>query len=164
MSEQIVFYNKTLNRKINLEELIGEIKNYVNEKPDAEYQITIGTDSPGTTKPVFTTAVTVLRIGNGGRYFWTKSKEFNCPTLRERIYKETMQSITLTQEMKSRLKKEFGENFFWPDKLNIHIDVGKKGPTKDLVDGIVGMVKGYGFEAIIKPYAFCASVVADRHT
>jgi len=26
------------------------------------------------------------------------------------------------------------------------------------------MVKGYGFEAVIKPNSFGASVVADRHT
>ena len=75
-----------------------------------------------------------------------------------------MQSITFTQELKSRLKDKLGEEFFWDDKISVHIDVGEKGPTKDLIEGVVGMVKGYGLEAIIKPYSFGAFVVADRHT
>jgi hypothetical protein len=122
------------------------------------------------------TAITILRVGNGGRYFWTRTEKIYCPGLQDRIYKETMQSITFTQELRSRLKDNLGEEFFWParnatqsvaggdNQISVHIDVGRKGPTKDLIDGVVGMVKGYGFEAVIKPDSFCAFVVADRHT
>ena len=134
-----------------------------------EYKITVGTDSNASHWAQFVTAVTVLRVGNGGRYFWTRSEKIFCPSLASRIYKEAMQSITFTQELKSRLKEKLGEEFFWParggdNQISVHIDVGQKGPTKDLVDGVVGMVKGYGFEAVIKPYSFGAFVVADRHT
>ncbi|HDH03915.1 MAG TPA: hypothetical protein ENH22_00115, partial [Candidatus Campbellbacteria bacterium] len=32
------------------------------------------------------------------------------------------------------------------------------------IDTVVGMVRGYGFEAVIKPDAFSAFCLADRHT
>lgn len=163
------FYNSTIKKHINFDELIKEISNYINEQPKANYKITVGTDSPGVQNTFFVTAVTVLRVGNGGRYFWTKTGQIFCHTLQERIYKEAMQSITLTQELKGRLKDKLGEDLFWPtineeNPINIHIDVGRNGRTKDLIDSVVGMVRGYGFEAIIKPDAYCAYVVADKHT
>ena len=164
MSDDILFYNETLKRHIGLDELISEIIKYIEKEPKAEYKITVGTDSNASHWAQFVTAVSILRVGNGGRYFWTKSEKIFCPTLRDRIYKETMQSITFTQELKSRLKEKIGEEFFWDNKISVHIDVGQKGPTKDLIEGVVGMVKGYGFEAVIKPDSFCAFVVADRHT
>jgi len=137
---------------------------YINKDPSADYKITVGSDSPGILNPFFVTAITILKIGNGGIYFWTKTGKILCHNLQDRIYKEVMQSITLTQELKSRLRDELGEHFFWDDKITVHIDVGRNGSTKDLVDGVVGMVKGYGLEAVIKPEAFCACVVADKHT
>ncbi len=164
MSNDILFYNETLKRHIDFNEMIDELVKYVQENNKAEYKITIGTDSNASHWAQFVTAVTVLRVGHGGRYFWTRSEKIFCPNLVSRIYKETMQSITFTQELKSRLKEKLGEEFFWDNQISVHIDVGRKGPTKDLVEGVVGMVKGYGFEAVIKPYSFCAFVVADRHT
>ncbi len=164
MSNDILFYNETLKRHLGFDELIAEIKKYIAEHPEAEYKITVGTDSNASHYAQFVTAITILRVGNGGRYFWAKSEKIFCPNLAARIYKETLQSITLTQELKSRLKDKIGEEFFWDGKINVHIDVGYKGPTKDLVEGVVGMVRGYGFEAVVKPYSFCAFVVADRHT
>ena len=86
----------------------------------------------------------------------------HCNTLRERIYQETIHSITLAQELRGRLKEKLGDEFFWDDQ--IHIDVGRVGPTREFIDVVVGMVRGYGFDAVIKPDSFGASIVADRHT
>lgn len=164
MSKNILFYNETLKRYLSLDELIDELKNYIKKEPRAEYKITVGTDSDASQYTQFVTAVAILRVGNGGRYFWTKSEKVFCPGLQDRIYKETMQSITFTQELKSRLKDKFGEDFFWDNKISVHLDVGRQGPTKDLIESVVGIVKGYGLEAVIKPYSFGAFVIADRHT
>ncbi len=164
MNEKILFYNETLKRHLGFDEVIDELIRYIREEPKADYKITIGTDSNASNYAQFVTAVTVLRVGNGGRYFWTRSEKIFCPNLHDRIYKETMQSITFTQELKSRLKDKIGEDFFWDDKISVHIDVGQNGPTKELIESVVGMVKGYGFEAVIKPYSFGAFVVAGRHT
>lgn len=164
MSDKIQFYNETLKRHIKFEEVVGELIKYVNNEPASHYKITVGTDSAGTSETHFVTAIAILRIGNGGRYFWTKSEKIFCPTLQDRIYKETMHSITVVQELKSQLKDRIGEEFFWDNKITVHLDVGKNGPTKDLIEAVVGMVKGFGFDAVIKPYSFGAFVLADRHT
>jgi hypothetical protein len=164
MSDKIQFYNETLKKYIKFEEVVDELIKYVNDKPASHYKITVGTDSTGTNETHFVTAVAILRIGNGGRYFWTKSEKTFCPTLQDRIYKETMHSITIVQELKSRLKDRLGEEFFWDNKITVHLDVGKNGPTKDLIEAVVGMVRGFGFDAVIKPDSFGAFVLADRHT
>ena len=164
MSDKIQFYNETLKRHLGFDEVIKELLKYVNKEPNACYRITVGTDSAGTNDTQFVTAIAILRVGNGGRYFWTKSEKIFCPTLQDRIYKETMHSITFVQELKSRLKDRLGEEFFWDNKITVHLDVGKNGPTKDLIETVVGMVKGFGLEAVIKPDSFGAFVLADRHT
>lgn len=164
MSDKIQFYNETLKRHIKFEEVVGELIKYVNNEPASHYKITVGTDSEGTNETHFVTAIAILRIGNGGRYFWTKSEKTFCPTLQDRIYKETMHSITVVQELKSQLKDRIGEEFFWDNKITVHLDVGKNGPTKDLIEAVVGMVRGFGFDAVIKPDSFGAFVLADRHT
>lgn len=156
------FHN--LSDTLSFEELIEELVKYIGIKPEAKYQIVVGSDSASSTEVRLVTAVAVHRIGNGGRYFWTRSEIFQCPTLRDRIYKETMQSIAFMQELRGRLKDRLGEEFFWDNKITVHLDVGLVGPTRELVDAVVGMVKGYGFDVAIKPDSFGAFVLADRHT
>ena len=155
------FFN-VLGSTFSLAEIVEEIFAFVKQKPESKYNIIIGTDSSARSEVNFVTAITIWRIGNGGTYFWTKSEKIFCHDLRERIYKETMQSITLAQELRGRLKEKLGDEFFWDDQ--IHIDVGHNGPTREFIDTVVGMVKGHGFDAVIKPYSFGASIVADRHT
>ena len=157
-----LFHN--LKHSFSFAELIDAIVFYIDENPHNRYEIVVGTDSRAAEKVCFVTAVGVWRVGHGGRYFWTKSPESACPILRDRIYKEVMQSIMLMQELKSALKERLGEEFFWDNKITVHIDVGQNGPTREFIDGVVGMVRGFGFEAAIKPYSFGASVLADRHT
>lgn len=48
--------------------------------------------------------------------------------------------------------------------LEIHVDVGKVGETREIITEVVGMVRGSGFEVKTKPESFGASKVADRHT
>ena len=148
--------------ELSLEEVVRAIYDFVNLKPQRKYKIIVGTDSAARSEVQFITAVTIWRVGNGGIHFWTRSEKTRCNTLRERIYQETIHSITLAQELRGRLKEKLGDEFFWDDQ--IHIDVGENGPTREFIDGVVGMVKGYGFHAVIKPNAFGASAVADRHT
>ena len=141
-----------------------EIVNYIKKDKSSAYKIFVGTDSAAKKHTQFITAITALKVGNGGRYFWTKSELTFCPTLQDRIYKETMKSITMAQELRSLLREFIGDDFFWDEKVIVHIDVGYNGPTRSLIDAVVGMVKGYGLEAAIKPEAFCSFVVADRHS
>lgn len=158
---QAHFFN-IVGHSFNLDEIIDEIKHFVKKAPSRKYKIIIGTDSSPRETVKFATAVTIWRVGNGGIHFWTSSEEKGYKNLRDRISQETMRSIILAQELRGRLKESLGDEFFWDDQ--IHIDVGENGPTRDLIDAMVGMVKGYGFDAVIKPYSFGASIVADKYT
>ena len=147
---------------LTLDEVITEVIEFVKAEPARWYHIIIGSDSASSSPVELVTAITVWRVGNGAIHFWTKSEPRVYSTLRDRIYAETMNSITLAQEARSRLRDRLGDEAFWDNQ--VHIDVGENGPTRELIDTVVGMVKGYGFEAVIKPNAFGASTVADKHT
>ena len=149
---------------LTLERVFAEISAYVRIDPQRSYEIIIGSDSAARSPVPLVTAVTVRRVGNGAVHFWVTSEKKIFHTLRDRIYEEAMQSITLAQEIRSGLRERFGEDVLWDDRIQVHIDVGENGPTRDLIDQVVGMVKGFGFQAVIKPAAFGASQVADRHT
>jgi len=159
--EGAIFFN-IVGAGMTLKEVVGAVHEFVSSKPKRKYKIIVGTDSSARSETNFVTAITVWRVGNGGVHFWTRSPQTKCHDLRDRIYRETIHSITLAQELRGCLKETLGDEFFWDDQ--IHIDVGENGPTREFIDTVVGMVKGYGFEAVIKPNSFGASVVADRHT
>jgi len=152
---------------LSLEESVIRIRDFIVKK-EGRYEIVIGSDSEAALRGYadFVSSIVVRRVGNGAIYFWTRSRE-RFYNMRDRIQKETMRSILLAQECKSLLKETAGEEILWDRRVTftcIHLDVGEIGPTKDLVDTVRGMVKGYGFEPVIKPYSYGAFVVADRHT
>lgn len=162
LTEHIIFHGQTLGQMI-FSEMIEEVVKFIKKEPSRFYKIIIGTDSEASSPVSLVTAVTIWRVGNGAIHFWTKSEEKKFATLRDRIWQEAINSITLAQEVRSRLQVVLGDEFFW-DGNEVHVDVGENGPTKELIDGVVGMIRGYNFQPVIKPYAFGASVVADRHT
>ncbi|QQG44919.1 MAG: ribonuclease H-like YkuK family protein [Candidatus Sungiibacteriota bacterium] len=161
-NQEITFYSQTLGR-LNFEDMIREVVKFVKSQPQRFYKIIIGTDSEASSPVSLVTAVTIWRVGNGAIHFWTKSEERKFVTLRDRIWQEAISSITMAQEVRGRLKEVLGDEFFW-DGNEVHVDIGENGPTKELIDSVVGMIKGYNFEPVIKPYAFGASTVADKHT
>lgn len=157
-----IFYSMTLGA-IPADRMIREIVLFVQRDPSRHYKIIVGSDSEASSEAAIATAITVWRVGNGAIHFWTKSPARKFGAMRDRIFGEAIASITLAQELRSRLPDALGETFFW-DSNEIHVDIGQNGPTKDIIDGVVGMIKGYDFIPVIKPFAFGASVVADRHT
>ena len=55
-----------------------------------------------------------------------------------------------------------------PDaKLELHLDISPQETnegTSHLANMLVGYVKGSGYECKIKPYAFAAASIADKHS
>ncbi len=162
VKEDIVFSSETQGA-LSLERVIEETLAFVRREPARFYKIIIGTDSQATDEASLVTALTIWRVGNGAIHFWTCSEIKKFGSMRDRIWAEAIHSITLAQEMRGRLQAALGDEFFW-DGNEIHVDIGANGPTKDLIDSVTGMIKGYNFIPVIKPYSFGASIVADRHT
>ncbi len=156
--------------QLSPDEVLQMIKDFLEENPKSEYSLVIGTDSHEITgsnlksrKINLVTAVVVHRRGFGGKYFWNRKSVENIHSLREKIYAETMTSLNFASTFVPLLKKRL--NGQSPNyNLEIHIDVGEHGDTREMIKEVVGMVTGSGFVAKTKPYAYGASYVADKHT
>lgn len=140
--------------------MFDDIIAYIKEAPDASYKLIIGTDSHTREEICIVTAIIIHRIGKGARYYYCRNRERKMPSLRQRIFHETAQSLSIA----SRLAEKLAHNGHHQLNVEIHLDVGQNGQTRDLIKEIVGMVVGSGFDAKIKPYSFGASKVADKHS
>ena len=78
--------------------------------------------------------------------------------MRERIWFEA----TLSTDLAQGLIKEFKKRGNGYHNVQIHVDIGERGPTKDLIKEICGFVRGVGFTVCIKPSSYAASAVADK--
>ncbi len=150
---------------LSLPELVGEVSAFVGKEPSKFYSLVIGTDSQakrinGKAEIDFVTAIIVHRKGRGARYFWKKEKHIRVPVLREKIYTETLMSLQTAQELVPLLRSAISPAKY---DLEIHIDVGPLGPTREMIREVVGMVNGNGFVAKTKPDSWGASSVADKH-
>lgn len=153
-------FNSATYGELTLLGMMSRIFAYVKEDPDYSYRVIIGTDSQSNHKASdFVTAVIVHRVGAGGIYFWQR-KVLETYSLRDRIYKEALLSLDAAQKITNELTlKDMLES----SSLEIHVDVGKNGETRELIAEVVGMIRGNGFSVKIKPEAYGAAIVADRH-
>jgi len=167
MKNKSFFFTSPTKGKVSVSEMIKEVADFIGKEPLSFYQLVIGTDSQvhrinGHSEINFVTAVVVHRQGHGGRYFWRKEKVLTKnPVLRERIYTETVMSLEVAQRIVPDLRKAVSPAKY---DLEIHIDVGALGPTREMIKEVVGMVSGNGFVAKTKPESWGASSVADKHT
>ncbi|MGM0651419.1 MAG: ribonuclease H-like YkuK family protein [Bacillota bacterium] len=148
--------------QVSFEEMFEDLGKYTNEYPDESYKLIIGTDSHSILNEfvIFVTAVVVHRIGKGGRFYYHKQKKPYMDSLRQRIYYETFLSL----DVATRLTEQLAENDDCKLNVEIHLDVGEKGETREIIKEVVGMVIGSGYQAFIKPDSFGATTVADRFT
>lgn len=146
--------------KCSLKEMIHQMKSYIAEDANAQYKVIIGTDSQTNhQETLFVTAVIIQRIGKGALFFTTRRRHRSMKDLRYRIYTETEYSLSCVE----MLKEEFSE-IMEEVPLEIHLDVGREGETRKLIQEVVGWVTAIGYTAKIKPEAYAASAVADRYT
>lgn len=122
----------------------------------------IGSDSFVTKqKCVFASTVCLHGADNthGGKYFF-KKESFNAKrfgNLRQRILQEVQCSIDLALQMQEQ----------GIVRLELHIDISPSEnftQTSPMADSLMGYVRGVGFDCKIKPYAWAAASVADKHS
>lgn len=165
-SEKNPLFNSPTKGVLTVDGMIGEIVEFFKEDPTVFYTLVIGTDSHikkenGVKEVDFVTAVVIHRKGKGARYFWYKVKDQKIYALREKIYTETYLSLDMANRLVPLLKEVL--TGLAPYDLEIHIDVGVVGPTREMIKEVVGMVNGNGYTAKTKPQSYGASVVADKH-
>lgn len=146
---------------VKFDEMMEDIIAYLHEQPDADYRIIIGSDSLYDEESTcFVSAVIVHRIGKGARYFYRRETQWVSSNLRQRIYLEASKSLAVASKVMGYLAHTEYSDL----NIEIHLDIGKYGETKDLIREVVGMIVGSGFDARIKPDSFAASKVADKYT
>jgi len=175
LTNQHVFDDNTIfknmrNESITFKEVYNEIIKFISADTESSYKISIGTDSQSSSHTVFVSCIHVHRVGKGAIGFLHK---FEIPrkmkNLREKIYLETCATLQLAylfddEKINNILKIVKSKANSKGITFEFHIDVGTKGPTKALINEMVGMVKGLNFVPKIKPESYCASCFADRYT
>lgn len=153
--------------KLSQDKLINRIAEFMEYKPDWAYRLIIGSDSHlrgknGDSHLRLVTAIIIHRVGLGGQYFWQTNLLPATNTIRDKIYAETMESLNIAQDFLPKLNKRLNGHGHY--QLEIHIDVGRAGETREMIKEVVGIVTGNGYTAITKPDSYGASKVADKHT
>jgi len=155
------FYSPT-HGVLTLMSLRKQALEFIAKSPEYKYRLVIGTDSqPKNGHGVdFVTAIVIHRVGFGGVYFWKRIVDPKKYVLRSRIYQEANLSLSCAQEVLELLKNDGITKY----DVEIHVDIGSIGETKEMINEVVGMVRSCGFNCLTKPYSYGASKVADRHT
>lgn len=146
--------------RLSFDDVFDDMVAYIGEAPDERYRVIIGTDSQYGEETCFVTAVIVHREGKGARYYYARERERTERSLRQRIFYETARSLSVA----SRIAEKLAQNGYADMNVEIHLDVGENGQTRELIREVVGMVVGSGFDARIKPDSYGAMTVADKYT
>ena len=148
--------------EMDFQAVFRDLVEFTSKYPEDKYKLIIGTDSHSFLNDhvIFVTAIIVHRVGKGGRFYFHKQKTRYMESLRQRIYYETFLSL----EVATRLTEKLAENGYSDMNIEIHLDVGEKGETREIIKEVVGMVIGSGYDARIKPDSYGATTVADRFT
>lgn len=146
---------------LDYEQVIDKIALFIKDDSNFKYKVIVGTDSERRNKEGdFVTAIVVHRVGKGGIYFWRRQVLPNMVAVADRIAKETQLSI----ELAWKIRDTFQHNGLSGYEPEVHLDVGEGGVTRDMIRWVTGMVLGSGLQYKIKPEAFGATKVADKHT
>ena len=141
----------------------AEMMDIIEEHHLADGNVYIGSDTqPHNGGCIMSSAIVLHGAYNqrGGKYFITRevmsSREMT--VLAIRILAEAERTIRIAQDIA----------MLFPDiKMELHVDISntdKETPTSNLASMIVGYVTGIGFDCKIKPDAFAAASVADKHS
>jgi len=160
--KQVETFHSPTHGKLTLPEAIQKIADFAHAEPDYRYRIIIGTDSQtrARKRTEFVTALIVHRIGGGGIYFWKRRRKEKPYSLKEKIYEEAIASLEFANQFLYLLKEKPELLQF---DLEIHVDIGERGKTREIISEVVAMIQGNGYQVRTKPDAYGASKVADRH-
>lgn len=148
--------------ELELTQVREKILQFLSKDPDKTYKLVVGSDSqPHNGSGVdFVTAIVIHRVGTGGIYFWKRTVNKKTYVLRQRMYEEATMSLEMAETVLALLYRDGITKY----DVEIHVDIGKFGDTHDMINEIVGMIRGSGYTVKIKPESYAASKVADRYT
>ncbi|MRX73789.1 hypothetical protein GJU40_16730 [Bacillus lacus] len=171
MEYRKIFYNVS-EKDMSFEDVIDRLKTFITADPRSEYVLSVGTDSHVHAKDTkFITAIHLHRKGKGAWGCLQNTfinRQIN--SIHEKISIETSLSQEVAYHFTSDYLVELSELLIpFSDEgadltFEIHLDIGRKGVTKDLIQEMTGRVLAMGVEAKIKPDSYTAFGYANRYT
>lgn len=154
-----MYFTSPSKGKMQVNEMFEDILEFIRRYPKDSYRLIIGTDSQPGHETCFVTAVIIHREGKGAKFYYRRSYKNTPFTLRHRIFEEASRSLDMAGKVIDYLAQILPEL-----TIEIHVDIGEKGRTRELIQQVVNMINMSGFLAKIKPYSYGATKVADRFT
>lgn len=150
MTEEKIFIRGNAERtKVTYSEMIRVIADYIRANHNAEYDITVGTDSQNHKMTRMVEVIAVCRVGDGGIFFYRREDIPKIKALKEKIIEETNRSIENATSFIDKLQEELLEDntdldeMFLEERLAfaVHADIGKRGKTKELIKEICAWIE-----------------------
>ncbi|TXC92186.1 hypothetical protein FS935_07335 [Metabacillus litoralis] len=171
MNESFTFYNVS-EKQMPFEFVINRLKDFILKDPRSCYVLSIGSDSQvHQNETKFITAIHIHRVGKGA---WGCLRNYHIKrpinSVREKISMETALSIEIASYFTSQYLNELLDLLipFADDGgdllFEIHLDIGRNGMTKELIQEMTGRIESMGIEAKIKPNSYAAFSYANRYT
>ncbi|MFD1735621.1 ribonuclease H-like YkuK family protein [Bacillus salitolerans] len=171
MSDPMLFYNLTENN-MSFERVFSRMLRFIEVEPSSSYHLSVGTDSHVHQHETrFISAVHIHRVGKGA---WGCLRQITIPreiiSIREKISMETAYSQELACKFTAAHLNEMTDILLpYADegadlRFEIHLDIGRRGATKELIQEMTGRINSMGLEAKIKPDSYTASSYANRYT
>ena len=157
--DEMIFISPT-NGKMTKAEIYDFILKKIQENQitkEHDYSIIVGTDSQNSYKTKMVLVICLIDKGHGGRYFYHIDWMKKIKDINTKIYTETEKSLEIARE----LNKFLHDNDVRAE-VEVHVDIGRNGKTKELIQGILGWVTSEGFTAKIKDESWVASTIADK--
>jgi len=158
--EPVINWHTGAGEKIEYEDILKVVRAHAEDGGT----IHIGTDSfiRKKKKCTFSTVIALhnLEEKKGGKYFYYKENvdPRSFASMMYRITTEVQKSIVLACKLVEDI----------PDaSIELHMDISPKHAgegTSPLADSLTGQARGMGFDYRIKPDAFAASCIADKHS
>lgn len=147
-------------KSVSFEEIINSFKTLISEP---NHLVIVGSDSHYRKHyTIFASAITVVNKSNNmhSRYFYNKSivtTKNRFGDLFYRVYREMEESLSIANKLKESIPEL---------NIEIHLDVSSnsKNKTYKFSNGIKEIVASQGYSVKIKPNAWGATAVADKHT
>ncbi|WP_061046814.1 ribonuclease H-like YkuK family protein [Bacillus amyloliquefaciens] len=171
MTDSFLFYNLS-EAQMTFQDVTERLKRFVNKDPRSAYVLSVGTDSQ--VYRDFTKFITAIHLHRTGKGAWGCLKNYDLArpihSLREKISLETAFSQEMAAHiLDGRLMEMTDLLLPFADEgadlsFEVHLDIGQKGLTKELIQEMTGRITSMGIEAKIKPDSCTAFSYANRYT
>ncbi|MFC1687606.1 ribonuclease H-like YkuK family protein [Patescibacteria group bacterium] len=149
--------------RLSFPAMYDRIQAYIQGTPAEDVRFLIGTDSKPAhrrnEKISYYTVLVVWCVGGGARYFYVQSKGIRTPSFKQRVWNEATLSLAFAQ----KVQDEFTSHLSSQPRITVEVDAGLNGQTRDIINQVVGMITGSGFDSNHKPNTV-ACRVADACT